>query len=408
MAETSQHDWEFVRRFRRHAFGWKGSRPAIQRIKEAVVEIKKVARNAPALAAEGAVRFLEKVSPALEQIDSSSGAIGTSVNRAIDGLVPVISGAVVDGKTRDQWLERLWQAHADDAVPYIERLGDFWGELCASKQVAADWADRLVGVVERSWSPDPSLRGYFHGTIACLSALLQAQRYDQILGLLDKVPHRMWHYQQWGVKALVALGKKADALRYAEASRGLNDSPVAIARTCEEIMLSSGLVDEAYARYAILANQGTTHLSTFRAIVAKYPQKARADVLRDLAASTPGQEGKWFAAAKDAGLYHEAIELANCSPCDPKTLTRGARDFAEKNPGFATEAGMAALSWLAQGYGYEVTAADAWAAYENTLRAAEKLGQAGPVRARIRELIAGDTPAQRWLRSVIARSLNAV
>jgi hypothetical protein len=408
MPETSQHDWEFVRRFRRHAFGWKGSRPAIQRIKEAVAEIKKVARNDPVFAAEGAVRFLEKVSPALEQIDSSSGAIGTAVNHAIEGLVPVISGAVVDAKTRDQWLERLWQAHADDGVPYIERLGDFWGELCVSKEVAADWADRLVGTVERSWSRDPSLRGYFHGTIACLSALLQAQRNDEILSLLEKTPYRMWHYQQWGVKALVALGKKTEALRYAEASRGLNDSQVAIARTCEEILLSSGLVDEAYTRYAVLANQGITHLSTFRAIVAKYPRKTPADILHDLAASTPGQEGKWFAAAKDAGLYNEAIELANRSPCDPKTLTRGARDFADKNPTFATEAGMAALKWLAQGYGYEITAADAWAAYENTVRAAEKRGQVAQVRARIRELVGGDTPAQRWLHSVIARSLNAV
>jgi hypothetical protein len=55
------------------------------------------------------------------------------------------------------------------------------------------------------------------------------------------------------------------------------------------------------------------------------------------------------------------------------------------------------LKWLAQGYGYEITEADAWAAYENTLRAAQKLGQAGQVRGRIRELVGGDTPAQRWL-----------
>ena len=51
------------------------------------------------------------------------------------------------------------------------------------------------------------------------------------------------------------MGRKADAIRYAEASRGLNDSPVAIARRCEEILLSSGAhVEEAYARYAIEAN----------------------------------------------------------------------------------------------------------------------------------------------------------
>ena len=34
-----------------------------------------------AIAAEGAVLFLEKVAPALEHVDSSSGAIGSAVNR---------------------------------------------------------------------------------------------------------------------------------------------------------------------------------------------------------------------------------------------------------------------------------------------------------------------------------------
>jgi len=37
------HKWEFKARFRRHAFGWR-SQPAVQRIKQAVSEIKKVAR----------------------------------------------------------------------------------------------------------------------------------------------------------------------------------------------------------------------------------------------------------------------------------------------------------------------------------------------------------------------------
>jgi hypothetical protein len=43
---------------------------------QAVGEIKKVARHDPVLAAVGAVALLERVSPALEQVDSSSGAIG--------------------------------------------------------------------------------------------------------------------------------------------------------------------------------------------------------------------------------------------------------------------------------------------------------------------------------------------
>lgn len=110
------------------------------------------------------------------------------------------------------------------------------------------------------------------------------------------------------------MGRKADAIRYAEASRGLNDYPIAIARACEEILLSSGFAEEPYARYTIEANLGTTFLATYRAIVKKYPTKAPAKILDDLVASTPVQEGKWFAAAKDAGLYDEAIALPSEHP----------------------------------------------------------------------------------------------
>ena len=112
------HKWEFKTRFRRHAFGWK-SQPALQRIKQAVSEIKQVSRKDPVLAAEGAVLFLERVSPAIEQVDGSSGAIGTAVNRAIEELVTIIAGAPADAKTRETWLERLWEAHAEDQIPYI-------------------------------------------------------------------------------------------------------------------------------------------------------------------------------------------------------------------------------------------------------------------------------------------------
>src|SRR5437879_3914080 len=80
-------------------------------------EIKKVARHDPTLAADGAVALLERISPALEQIDSSSGAIGTAVNNAIASLVPVIADAPADRTTRDGWLERLWVAHEADEMP---------------------------------------------------------------------------------------------------------------------------------------------------------------------------------------------------------------------------------------------------------------------------------------------------
>ena len=66
MSRVEAAHWEFTRRFRRGAFGWK-SQPAIERVRQAVSEIKTVARRDAVLAAEGAVLFLERVSPALEQ-----------------------------------------------------------------------------------------------------------------------------------------------------------------------------------------------------------------------------------------------------------------------------------------------------------------------------------------------------
>ncbi len=157
MPRAKAHRWEFTSRFRRSAFGWK-SQPAIQRVRQAVSEIKKVARRDPVLGAEGAVLLLERVSPALERVDGSSGAIGTAVNHAIDELVAIIARAPADAETREGWLERLWEAHENDEIPYIERLGDFWGDLCASREIASAWADLLVRIVEMAWSPDPELR----------------------------------------------------------------------------------------------------------------------------------------------------------------------------------------------------------------------------------------------------------
>ena len=405
MGRTPAHKWTFRARFRRHAYGWK-SQPAIKRIKEAVSEINKEALKDPLLAAEGAVLLLEKVSPAIEQVDSSSGAIGTAVNNAIAALVEIIAVAPADDGTRAKWLERLWEAYQEDDIPYLESLGDHWGGLCASPEVASHWADELIGTSKMAWSPDPELRGYFKGTTNCLSALLAAGRHEELLELLDMAPYKMWHYRQYGVKALAAMGRKAEAIRYAEEGRGLSDSPVAIAQACEEVLLCSGLAGEAYERYGLVANQAGTYLAWFRAVAKKYPHKAKTEVLADLVAHTPGDEGKWFAAAKSAKLFDEAIELANRTPCSPQTLTRAARDFEEKNPTFALEAGMAALRWLVEGYGYEITGADVLAAYSHTMKAAEHAGVADETRARIRGLVSRETFGERFVTRILGRYLE--
>ena len=69
-----------------------------------MAEIKKFAKADPVTAANGAVILMEKIWPALEQVDSSSGALGGSVGWTLAELLPIVVEAPADRKTRDEWL----------------------------------------------------------------------------------------------------------------------------------------------------------------------------------------------------------------------------------------------------------------------------------------------------------------
>ena len=408
MATT--HKFQFAPRFRRRAFGWKSNTP-IARIKEALTEIKSVAKKEPVLAADGAVLFLEKLAPAIEQVDSSSGGIGSAVNRAIETIVPIIAKVDVSRPVREKWLDRLWDALQEDDMPYLEYLGEFWGDLCKTPEIASYWADYMSPTLTTMW--DHCARtgeyGYYKGTTACLSAMYAAGRHDELLALIAKSEyrHKSWHNRMWGAKALAAAGKHAEAIRYAEDSKGLNAPLTAIAAFCEGVLLDAGFADEAYASYAVEATYATTNLATFKAIVKKYPHMPRETILRDLVASEPGNEGKWFAAAKDAGLFELAIELANRSPSDPRTLIRAARDFSLERPEFALAAGMTALRGIAKGWGYDITGSDVLDAYAAVLAAADAAGvDEAVVKADVRALVAANPSGGEFVGRMLSRQLT--
>jgi hypothetical protein len=401
MTRPAKHKWTFPVRFRAGAYSWKSSKLACQRLREAVSEIKKVAKKEPDLAAEGAVRLIEKLWPSLEHVDSSSGALGSAVNKALDQLLPVIINAPTDPNTRQKWLERLWQAMEDDGVDYLGPVGDRWGEVCGSVDTANQWAEELMPTLRSCWA-DPNPGNYFHGATVCLSCLLVAGRFEEMLDLLALDRKPFWHYRRYGVEALLAMGKKSDALKYAEASRGLNQPDSAIDQVCEEILISSGLHDEAYRCYGLRAAQGNSYLARFRAVAKRYPMMAPEDILADLIKTTPGEEGKWFATAKELELYELALDLANRSPCDPKTLTRAARDNLDPAPEFALGSALAALRWLSEGWGYEVTSVDVIDAYDRAMDAATRLNRADDVTEQIRQLVeANDNGARQFVRQAL-------
>ncbi|MGB5670902.1 MAG: hypothetical protein WBM71_10150, partial [Sedimenticolaceae bacterium] len=375
---VSEHKWTFLSRFRAGAYSWKASRLACQRLREAVSEIKKIAKKDPLIGAEGAVRLMEKIWPALEHVDSSSGALGSAVNKTLDDLIPIVVNAPADEKTRNNWLDRLWQAMEDDGVDYLSPVGDHWGELCGSPEVAGRWADELVSTLRSCWS-DPNPGGYFQGATACLSCLLTTGRYGELLDLLELSRYPSWHYRRYGIEALLALGRKAEAVQYAETTRGLNQPDSVIDRACEEILISSGLHEEAYRRYGLSAAVGNSYIARFRSVAKRYPMKDKLQILTDLMATTPGEEGKWFATAKELELYDLALEQANQSPCDPKTLTRAGRDSLDTEPAFALGSAIAALRWLSEGWGYEVTSVDVVEAYDRAMDAAARLNRVDDV-----------------------------
>lgn len=371
---SSKHTWLFKRHLKPNTFSWKSSALAAKRLKEALTEIKAVNKWNSSLAAQGVVDLAERIWPSFAPIDTSSGMLGTAVYNTLIACIPIFSKSELSPKERQPLLERLFEALQQDGVDYLSPLGDQWGDLCASDEIASQWANFLMPTLRRCWS-DEQPGSHFSGATACLSALLRAKRHSELNELLQICPVKMWDYTKYKFDSLVSQGRKAEAIRFAQQMASEINAPMArIQEACEGVLLSSGLYLEAYEKFGLTWTQRNSNIATFRALVKKYPQIDEKRILRDLVAQTPGEEGKWFAAAKDLGDFDLALELATLSPCDPKTLNRAAEKYSESNPEFSMRVALISLRWLCEGYGYEITNFDVIAAYMHCLNSAAKIG----------------------------------
>ena len=111
MAKQVTHRWAFKAGMRAGSYNWKSSAKAIARLKSTVSEIKAVNRSDPAAAAEGVIALAERIWPAFEHIDTSSGALGSAVNGTLETLIPILIAAPADEATRAKWLDRLRQTY---------------------------------------------------------------------------------------------------------------------------------------------------------------------------------------------------------------------------------------------------------------------------------------------------------
>jgi len=95
----------------------------------------------------------------------------------------------------------------------------------------------------------------------------------------------------------------------------------------------------------------TTNLAKFRAITKKYPEVDHQQIIADLV-NNYGVPGKWLSAVKDAGLSEMVLECASDAHANPSTLIRAARDFRDRDPGFADQVAKCALQNLLKGGGH--------------------------------------------------------
>ena len=376
MAARATHKWAFKPGMRAGAYSWKSSAKAIERLKSASSEIRAVARVDPVTAAEGVIALAQRIWPAFEHIDTSSGALGNAVRRTLEELLPVLIEAPADEKTRAKWLEQLREAIEEDGVDYLAPIAHCFGQIAAFPALMNLHADRDLDMIEAAWSDHER---FIHVPTASLtlSCLLEAGRHDELLALLACKKTHLWFDEKFGAEALLRQGREDEALAYAEALLQGDRRPWGyhdIAQFCERILVAQGRENEAYRRFGLPSVSGNTYLAMWRDLVKRYPDLDARRILEDLI-ETQGSKGKWFAAAKTAKYFDIALDCAAQPSAAPATLIRAARDFVIKEPAFAVQVGLHAIGHLLAGRGYEPNPFDIDEAVTHVMCAAARIGQ---------------------------------
>jgi hypothetical protein len=82
------------------------------------------------LVAEGAILVLERIWPAFQAVDTSSGSLGHAVGKTVHELMDLLLSVSADDPPWEHWRERLWTAVEEDGVDYLSEVVERWGELC--------------------------------------------------------------------------------------------------------------------------------------------------------------------------------------------------------------------------------------------------------------------------------------
>lgn len=408
MAGKATHKWAFKPGMRAGVYSWKSSAKAIERLKSASSEIRAVARADPVTAAEGVIALAQRIWPAFEHIDTSSGALGNAVLRTLEELLPILIEAPADEKTRAKWLEQIREAIEEDGVDYLAPIAHCFGQIAAYPTLMNLHADRDLDMIEAAWSDHARFFHVATGSLT-LSCLLEAGRHDELLALLACKKMHLWFDEKFGAEALLRQGREDEALAYAEALLQGDRRPWGyhdIAEFCERILVAQGREEEAYRRFGLPSVSGNTYLAMWRDLVKRYPDLDARRILEDLI-ETQGSKGKWFAAAKTATYLDIALDCATQPDAAPATLIRAARDFVIKEPTFAAQVGLHAIGHLLAGRGYDPSPLDIDEAVTHVMAASARIGQGERVLHELHRL-AANTATDRIMSAQLKSRIAAI
>jgi hypothetical protein len=144
-----------------------------------------------------------------------------------------------------------------------------------------------------------------------------------------------------------------------------------------------------------------TGLATLSALRKRYPDISPERILNDLIDADPGNERRYFAAARKIGMVSLALEIAEKHNVEPKTLTTACKDYLEKDVELSLRFGCMALQRYADGYGYEPELPDVLRCYEFVCMAAERAGKRDEINRKLQQMAMNDKSKRKMVASVV-------
>ncbi|GAA6202898.1 hypothetical protein [Aquicoccus sp. SU-CL01552] len=132
----------------------------------------------------------------------------------------------------------------------------------------------------------------------------------------------------------------------------------------------------------------------------RYSNRDPREVLENLIA-LQSRKGKWFAAGKTAGYLDIALDCASDPEAVPATLMRAARDFAGRDPAFAAQVALHAISHLLHGRGFDANPRDIDEASDHLMASSRQINKTDWAIAELNQMAdrpAGDDFMSRRLR----------